>query len=243
MQNPIRLLVHGASGRMGQAVLRLAQADPRFSIAAAVSHGGAGISDLSAPSIIAANLRQCPAFDVAIGFSLAEGLPALVTLCRDRGAGLVSGTTGIDEQLRAMLVEAGKTIPVVWASNFSLGVAVLEDLARQASLALQGWQVEIIETHHVHKLDAPSGTALTLAKAVGEASGRVPSIKSRREGEVVGEHVVTFAGIGETLQLRHDASSRDIFARGALEAAAQLHGRSAAYFSFGELLRTKNVSH
>lgn len=242
MHLPIRLLVHGASGRMGQSVLRLAQADPRFSIAAAVSGSGAAIPGLSAPSIAAAGLAECPPFDVAVGFSLVEGLPALIMLCKERGAGLVSGTTGIDEQLRTMLVQAGKSIPVVWASNFSLGVAVLEDLVGRASWALQGWPVRIIETHHVQKLDAPSGTALTLAKAVTEASGNVPLIESRREGEVVGEHMVTFVGIGETVQLRHDASDRDIFARGALEAACSLHGRSAGYFSFRELVRKSNVS-
>lgn len=236
-------MVHGASGRMGQAVLRLAQADPRFSIVATVSRAGVGIPGLSAPSITPAGLADCPPFDVAIGFSLAEGLPALVALCRDRGSGLVSGTTGIDERLRLLLVEAGNVIPVVWASNFSLGVAVLEALVRRASVALAGWPVTIVETHHVHKLDLPSGTALSLAKAAGEVSGSRPTIESRREGEVVGEHVVTFAGVGETVQLRHDAGDRDIFARGALEAAANLHGRSAGYFSFCDLVQSRFISH
>lgn len=220
MAAPLKLLVHGASGRMGRSLLRLVADDPRFVVAAAISR----------------DLSNCPEFDVAIDFSLPEGFDAILGLCRARGAGLVSGTTGLSESQRDALVAAGRTIPIVWASNFSLGVVVLEDLIRRAAQALPGWSAQITETHHVHKKDAPSGTALTLAKAHAAVSGAMPAIESIREGEVIGDHRIRFEGPGERLELRHHAVDRDIFARGALEAAVRLHGRPAGSYEFSELL-------
>jgi 4-hydroxy-tetrahydrodipicolinate reductase len=125
---------------------------------------------------------------------------------------------------------------VLWASNFSLGVAVLEDLVRRATAALPGWQAQIRETHHVHKLDAPSGTALSLARAAQAGSGRTPDIESLRVGEVIGEHLIELRGPGETLELGHKAGNRDIFALGALHAASLLAGRAPGSYRLGELL-------
>jgi 4-hydroxy-tetrahydrodipicolinate reductase len=220
MTQPLRLLIHGASGRMGSALLRLAADDSRFVVAAAVGR----------------DLSGCPDFDVAIDFSLPAGFDAVLDLCRSRAAALVSGTTGLSESQREALANAGNEIPVVWASNFSLGVVVLEDLVRRAATALPGWHAEITETHHVHKKDAPSGTALTLAKAHQTASGSEPAIVSIREGEVVGEHRIRLDGPGEWLELRHHASDRDIFARGALEAAARLRGRPPGCYGLPDLI-------
>ena len=234
MGQEIRLLVHGASGRMGRAVLRLAGADPRFRVVAAVSRSGAAPDDAVA-ALASAALAQAPAFDVAVDFSLPAALPALLDLCVQRGAALVSGTTGLDPGLRARLAAAADAVPVAWASNFSLGVVVLEDLLRRAAGALP-WPVDIVETHHVHKLDAPSGTAITLAAAAAEVQGRTPPIESVREGEVVGTHRIRLRGVGESLELAHVASDRDIFARGALETAARLWGRPARLWRLPELL-------
>jgi len=222
MTTPLRLLIHGASGRMGQALLRLAAADGRFEV-------------VSTPPSSADSLVNCPEFDVAIDFSLPPGFDRILKLCRSRLCGLVSGTTGLSDAQRLALAKAGEEIPIVWASNFSLGVVVLEDLIRRAAKALPGWHAEITETHHVHKKDAPSGTALTLAKAQTEVSGTAPTIASIREGEVVGDHRIRLDGPGEWLELRHHAVDRDIFARGALEAALRLHGRAAGAYSLPEL--------
>jgi 4-hydroxy-tetrahydrodipicolinate reductase len=137
---------------------------------------------------------------------------------------------------RVGLDRAARSIPVLWASNFSLGVAVLEDLVRRASAALPAWQVQIRETHHVHKKDAPSGTALTLARAAAAGNGLMPPIESLREGEVVGEHRVRLVGPGEALELSHSAGDRDIFALGALHAASLLAGRGPGQYRLGELL-------
>jgi 4-hydroxy-tetrahydrodipicolinate reductase len=220
MTQPLRLLIHGASGRMGRSLLRLATDDARFVVAGAVGR----------------DLSDCPGFDVAIDFSLPEGFDAILGLCRARGAGLVSGTTGLSDDQRRAMREAGQDIAVVWASNFSLGVLVLQDLVRRAAQALPGWRAEITETHHIHKKDAPSGTALTLARAHAAISGSMPAIESIREGEVVGDHRIRLQGQGEWLELRHHAEDRDIFARGALEAAARLRGRAPGNVEFAELL-------
>ncbi|MCX7043616.1 MAG: 4-hydroxy-tetrahydrodipicolinate reductase [Gammaproteobacteria bacterium] len=234
--NPIRLLVHGATGRMGKALIRLAAGDARLAVVAAVSRSGEPSADASVPSFRADAIGAWPAFDVAVDFSLPEGFDRLLDACRQRGAALVSGTTGLEGRQQMHLAEASSDIPVLWASNFSLGVVVLHELVRKVSASLPDWDVAIVETHHVHKLDAPSGTALTLGKAASEASGRKPAIESIRQGEVIGEHVVRFSGAGETLELSHRASDRDIFARGALEAARRLALQPAGQFSLAELL-------
>jgi 4-hydroxy-tetrahydrodipicolinate reductase len=235
MSEPIRLLVHGASGRMGRALLRLAAGDARLRVAAAVSRTGAPIESASVPVLSVDALASCPDFDVAVDFSLPAALPALLELCERRGAALVSGTTGLDPQLRARMAQAAQSVPLLWASNFSLGVVVLEDLLRRAASALP-WPVSIEETHHVHKLDAPSGTAISLAAAAAQVQGHSPAIESIRLGEVVGTHRIRLSGPGETLELAHVADDRDIFARGALEAALRISGRAARAWTLPELL-------
>ena len=232
--DPIRLLVHGASGRMGRAVFRLAAAAPRFAVVAAVSRAGADIE--GAAGVAAAAVEDAPAFDLAIDFSLPEAFDGILTLCLQREAALVSGTTGLDEAQRQRLENASNRIETLWASNFSLGVAVLEELVKRASAALPDWPVSLLETHHVHKKDAPSGTALTLARAAQAVTGRAPEIDSIREGEVVGIHRLRFAGPGETLELGHVAGDRDLFARGALQAAALVAWRGPGAYRLGELL-------
>jgi 4-hydroxy-tetrahydrodipicolinate reductase len=187
------------------------------------------------PAFGTAELASIPAFDVAIDFSLPPGLHALIEFCEARKAALVSGTTGLDAQMRTRMAQAAHSIPMLWASNFSLGIVLLEDLLCRAAAAVP-WPVSITEIHHVHKLDAPSGTAITLAAAAAQAGGTTAPIESIREGEVVGTHRIRLQGPGETLELGHVASDRDIFARGALEAAFRLSGRAPGAWSLPGLL-------
>ena len=231
---PIRLLVHGASGRMGRAVLRLALEDDRFAVVAAASRAGESLE--GAPGLAAADLETAPDFDLAIDFSLPDGFDGILSLCVDRNAALVSGTTGLAPAQQARLEQASGRIATLVAANFSLGVAVLEDLLKRATAALPDWPLSLVETHHVHKLDAPSGTALALARAAQAVNGRAPAIESLREGEVVGIHRLAFAGPGETLELGHVAGDREIFARGALHAATLVVDRGPGAYRLGELL-------
>lgn len=230
---PLRLLIHGASGRMGSALLRLAAEAPDLRVVAAVSRDGvAGGRD----AVRAAALDAAGDFDVAVDFSLPDALAPLLALCQARARPLVSGTTGLSPAQRASLQAAGEAIPVLWAANFSLGVVILEDLVERAARALPGWQARIVETHHVRKLDAPSGTALVLARAVTRGNGVDPLIESIREGDVVGDHRIELQGPGERLVFEHQAADRDIFARGALEAARLLARQPPGFHRFADLL-------
>jgi len=233
---PTRLLIHGASGRMGQALLRLAAEDSSLQVVAAVVRKPPIQRVIDGiPHFAASELAGAPAFDVAIDFSLPEGFDPILALCAERGAGLVSGTTGISDQQQAALAAAAARIPLVWATNFSLGVAVLAELVERAAAALPGWDCDIVESHHVHKKDAPSGTALTLGESALHG-GAAPRYASLRAGDIIGEHFVQFTGLGERVELVHRATNRDIFARGALHAAKQLRQRSPGQYRVRDLL-------
>lgn len=222
---------------MGQALLRLAAEQPTlYSVAAAVTRRAPAQRVVEGvPHFAATELSGAPAFDVAIDFSLPEGFDPILALCVERGAPLVSGTTGIDAAQQGALAKAATRIPLVWATNFSLGVAVLAELVERAASALPGWDVDIVESHHIHKKDAPSGTALTLGQAAGSA-GQPVHYASLRAGDIVGEHTVQFAGLGERIELTHRATHRDIFARGALHVARALEGRAAGAYRVRDLL-------
>jgi len=234
---PTRLLIHGASGRMGQALLRLAAEDERLQVTAAVTRR------TPAPRVIdgvayfsASELAGTPEFDVAIDFSLPAGFDAILALCVERKAGLVSGTTGLDAGQQAALTQAAAHIPLIQASNFSLGVAVLSELVERAAAQLPGWDCDIVESHHIHKQDAPSGTALTLGACAGQG-GATPRYASLRAGDIVGEHLVQFTGLGERVELTHRAMNRDIFARGALHVARQLSARAPGRYQVRDFVQ------
>ena len=233
---PLRLLIHGASGRMGQALLRLGPRLPDSRVVAGVcgDRPGQRVVD-GVPQFAASELGGVPAFDVAIDFSRPEGFERILALCTERGAALVSGTTGLSESQFAALDQAAVRIPCAWAANFSLGVAVLSRLVEQAVPALAGWDCDIVESHHARKIDAPSGTALALG-AVASAAGAEPRYASVRAGDIVGEHLVQFTGMGERLELAHRATNRDVFARGALHAARRLQGRPPGRYGLRDLL-------
>jgi 4-hydroxy-tetrahydrodipicolinate reductase len=232
---PTIVLVHGASGRMGQALLRLAAERTDLQVVAAVSQMvGQRVVD-GVPQFNASELPGVPAFDVAIDFSLPEGFEHVLALCAERGAALVSGTTGLNDAQKATIDAAATRIAVLWASNFSLGVAVLTGLVERAAQALPGWDCDIIEAHHSHKQDAPSGTALSLG-AAAEHGGARPRYASLRAGDIVGEHTVQFATYGERIELIHRAGNRDIFARGALYAATRLASRAPGAYRLADLI-------
>lgn len=235
MNEPLRILIHGASGRMGQALLRLAAERPDLQVVAAVSRRVESRAIDGIPQFASSELAGVPAFDVAIDFSLPEGFEGVLAACRSRGAALVSGTTGLSARQQEALQSAASSIAILWSANFSLGVAVLNDLVERAASALAGWDCDIVESHHVHKQDAPSGTALALG-AAAQRGGAQPRYASLRAGDIVGEHLVQFTTLGERIELVHRATNRDIFARGALHAASRLAGRTPGVYRLRELL-------
>jgi 4-hydroxy-tetrahydrodipicolinate reductase len=225
-QSPVRVLLIGAAGRMGQTVRDLAQSDPEIEIAAQC--------DLGDP--IAPVIKNC---DVAIDFSHADAIDEICRAALTNGKSLLIGTTGHSQEQRTIIEEAAHSVPVVFASNFSVGVNVLFWLTRKAAELLGAdFSPEIIETHHKMKKDAPSGTAKTLGEILKTAdkTHREILIRSIREGEVVGEHTVLFSGPGERLELTHRAASREIFARGALRAAKWIVGKPPGLYSMQDVL-------
>ena len=145
----------------------------------------------------------------------------------------MSGTTGLGDDARDALHLAATRVPVLWEPNMSLGVHVLTELVRRASTVLAEWDAEIVETHHRAKVDAPSGTALRLAESTGRA--RV-GMHALRGGDVVGDHAVHFLGGGERIELTHRATSRDVFAHGALRAARWIVGRPPGRYALRDVL-------
>jgi 4-hydroxy-tetrahydrodipicolinate reductase len=234
-QSRVRIVINGATGRMGEALVRIAAIDACLEVVAAVSGSVEQRVVDGIPHFSAGELEGLPTFDVAIDFSRPDGFCRILELCVQRSVALVSGTTGLDAAHRDAMQAAAAGIPVLWASNFSLGVAVLADLVERAARALPGWDCDIVEAHHRNKVDAPSGTALSLGEAAGQG-GAVPRYASLRAGDIVGEHTVQFTGVGERIELVHRAGNREIFARGALHAAARLAGRSPGLYRIGDIL-------
>jgi 4-hydroxy-tetrahydrodipicolinate reductase len=225
----MRVCLIGSRGRMGRAIVAAAQQVDGVSISAEVDAGDS----------VEAGLKSC---DVAIDFSTAGATQEICAAAETLKRPLVIGTTGHSAAQREAIKAHSKTIPIVLASNFSVGVNTLFWLTARAARLLGGsFQVEIEETHHVMKKDAPSGTARTLAEILqAERGGPEVRVHSIREGEVVGEHIVTFAGLGERLELIHKADSRKTFAVGALTAAKWVGGKAAALYSMQDVLGLTN---
>jgi 4-hydroxy-tetrahydrodipicolinate reductase len=268
----IRAAIIGVSGRMGRALVRAASISPDISIVAAVASAqssalgkdagelaGVGATGVQVTADLATALSQV---DVAIDFSNPQATQSNLTACREARKPLLIGTTGFATDLTAAFAVAARDIPLLVAPNTSLGVTLLIELVRQAARALPAqFDIEIIEAHHRMKRDAPSGTALALGKAAAEGRGRpLGSEESAvrkegvarqdgeigfavvRGGDIVGEHTVLFAGMGESLTLSHQATDRAIFARGALQAAAWLESRPAGQYFMRDLVAHKSGS-
>jgi 4-hydroxy-tetrahydrodipicolinate reductase len=229
-----RILIYGATGRMGQALLRLTKTHPALHVVAAVARDASRIID--APAFSTSQLSQVPEFDAAIDFSLPEAFDSILNLCVSRKAALVSGTTGLSDAQRNAMQNAAQHIPVVWSANYSLGVAVLKHLSAEAAKVLGHWSADIFEAHHVHKQDAPSGTALALGESVKAYYQGDVHYQSQRAGDIVGEHTVQFAGSGERIELTHRATNRDIFAAGALNAAERISAKPPGFNRFETLI-------
>ncbi len=221
---PMRVLLVGAAGRMGKTVLDLAQNDSDIQITAQ--------SDLG--DSIEPEMKSC---DVAIDFSQADSIDEICRAALKHGKSLVIGTTGHSQQQRKTIEETARSIPIVLASNFSVGVNVLFWLTQKASELLgSDFNPDIVETHHKMKKDAPSGTAKTLAEILTAMRNSEIPIESIRQGDVVGEHTVIFSGPGERLELSHRAADRGIFARGALRAAKWIINKPPGLYSMQDVL-------
>ena len=222
--SPVRVTLIGAAGRMGETVRELAEKDPDIQIAELCDLG-----DSIEPA-----MKTC---DVAIDFSQADSIDEICRAASHHGKSLVIGTTGHSQQQRKTIEETAHSVPIVLASNFSVGVNVLFWLTQKAAELLgSDFNPEIVETHHKMKKDAPSGTAKTLAEILKSVRSSEIAIQSIREGDVVGEHTVIFEGPGERLELTHRAANRGIFALGAIRAAKWIVHKAPGLYSMQHVL-------
>lgn len=254
----VRIGVTGATGRMGREVIGLAVDRPDVSVVLAVSRDpdGEAVDGVEvSPAEDLEALVEDREPHVLVDFTAPEATEEYATLAGDRGVAFVSGTTGLDASQEGTLDEAAESVPVLHASNFSRGIATLRAAVADAVAELPAYDVEVIETHHRGKRDAPSGTASDLVDAVEEArdgrtgdrvhgrSGHAPrsegevGVHSVRAGAVTGEHVVVLAGNDEQLRLEHRAGDRRTFAAGALDAAEWLTDRDPGRYDLGEVGR------
>ncbi len=225
--NSIRLAIAGA-GRMGQSIAALAGSTPDLEVAGIWRRG----EDLD---------RLLQHADVLIDFSLPEATNTILTAATARGIPLVCGVSGLPDAAMRRLESAAVNIPIVYDRNMSLGIAVLQRSVRRAAAALgSGFNVVINEVHHVHKKDAPSGTALKLGEAIADALGESAEetirYESGRRGEVPGDHEVILSSDTEQLRFRHSVTTRDVFAAGAIRSARWIIGQSAGLYSMQEVL-------
>jgi len=253
----VKVAIAGAGGRMGRALIEAVLADRSLTLAAALDVAGSpAIGERVGGTEIGADPRALEQADVLIDFTRPEGTLAHLSHAR----AMVIGTTGFSASQRALILEKAKSLPIVMAANFAVGVNATYKLAETAARILgEGYDVEIVEAHHRHKVDAPSGTALRLGEVVAKALNRKLSEVARhgrqgetgerppaqigfhaiRGGDIVGEHTVIFAGLGERVEVTVRSQSRMTYALGALRAAKFLQGRAPGLYDMQDVLGLK----
>jgi 4-hydroxy-tetrahydrodipicolinate reductase len=266
-----RAALIGATGRMGMAIVRASVACEGLEIVAAVASAGSKSAGLDVGEVAGEKalgvhvLGELPPdlakAQVAIDFSRPELSLRALNVCRAARVPIVIGTTGHGAEFEARVAGAARDIAVLVAPNTSIGVAVAQELVRIAARALPPeFEIEIVEAHHKHKLDAPSGTALALAESAAQARGLDPrdihtgrsgqgarrpgeiGVASVRAGDIVGTHTVLFAGTGERLTVGHEATDRSIFAFGAIRAATWLATQKPGRYTMANVLGLKTTA-
>ena len=262
----LRIAVAGAGGRMGRTLIEAVAAAPDMVLAAALEQPGSPFLGRDAGELIGAanGIKVSEAIDAAlrgadclIDFTRPAGTLAHLEACRRLGVHLVIGTTGFDAAGKAAIGAAARDIPIVFAPNMAIGVNVVFSLLQAAAKALaSGYDVEIIEAHHRHKVDAPSGTALRMGEVVAAAQGKdleqcalygreghtgerdanTIGFATVRGGDIVGDHTVLFAGTGERVEISHKAASRMPYASGALRAARFMADKGSGVYDMQDVL-------
>lgn len=246
------IILSGANGKMGRVITRLAEIDNACKIVAGIDIND--FCDNDYPVFTDASKCDVPA-DVIVDFSHPSAFNSLMEFAKVRRIPIIMATTGLSEAQRASLLEYSKDIPVFFSANMSLGINLLINLAKKATAILEGnFDIEVIEKHHNQKIDAPSGTALAIADGISETLKNKPEyiydrhsvrkkraeneigIHSVRGGTIVGEHEVIFAGQDEVITLAHQATSKEVFAVGAIKAAKFMKDKPAGLYDMNDLI-------
>jgi 4-hydroxy-tetrahydrodipicolinate reductase len=262
-----RIAITGAAGRMGRSLIEACQQTAGVDVTVALEHPDSSLLDSDVGDLVGVGKlgvligsdlsAVVDDFDVLIDFTRPESTLANLEVCRQTGRRLVIGTTGFSDEEKARIKAASQDIGVVFAPNMSVGVNVCLKLLDMAARALgDDVDIEVIEAHHRHKVDAPSGTALRMGEVVADALGRdlkscavygregntgerdrkTIGFETIRAGDIVGDHTVLFAGAGERIEITHKASSRMTFANGAVRAAGWLMGQKSGLFDMQDVL-------
>ncbi|KAA1195293.1 4-hydroxy-tetrahydrodipicolinate reductase [Photorhabdus heterorhabditis] len=268
----IRVAIVGAGGRMGRQLIQAVHKLSGVVLGVALERSGSSLIGADAGELVGighTGVTVCDDpknvvdnFDVLIDFTRPEGTLAHLEICRQHGKAIVIGTTGFDDEAKQTIKDASADIPIVFAANFSVGVnLVLKLLEKAAKVMGEYTDIEIIEAHHRHKVDAPSGTALAMGESIAHALGRdlkecavyaregytgerdpkSIGFSTIRAGDMVGEHTAMFADIGERVEITHKASSRTTFANGAVKAALWLNGKNNGLFDMKDVLNLDSL--
>jgi 4-hydroxy-tetrahydrodipicolinate reductase len=252
----MKIAIAGSSGRMGRTLIEAVLKDGELRLAVALEQAGSAFLGKDAGElvgspcgvVITADFESALAgADCLIDFTRPAGTLAHLAACRRHGVAMVIGTTGMEAGQRQLIAEAARDIPIVFAPNMAVGVNLVFKLLDTAARVLsQGYDIEVIEAHHRHKVDAPSGTALRMGEVVAAVYGREGVTGERdpstigfatvRGGDIVGDHTVLFAGTGERVEITHKAASRMPYALGSLRAARFLEGRKNGLFDMQDVL-------
>ncbi|KJV25872.1 4-hydroxy-tetrahydrodipicolinate reductase [Pantoea sp. SM3] len=263
----IRIAIVGAPGRMGRNLIQAVQQAEGVALGAALARSGSSLLGADAGELAGIGktgitvtddlLKVVHDFDVLIDFTRPEGTLEYLAFCREHQKAMVIGTTGFDEAGKEAIRAAAEEIGIVFAANFSVGVNLVLNLLQQAAKVMGDYaDIEIVEAHHRHKVDAPSGTALAMGEAIadamnwnldehavyareghtGERKAQTIGFATVRAGDIVGEHTAMFADIGERVEITHKASSRMTFANGAVKAASWLKNKKSGLYDMRDVL-------
>jgi 4-hydroxy-tetrahydrodipicolinate reductase len=263
----IRIAIVGAPGRMGRNLIQAVQQAEGVALGAALARSGSSLLGADAGELAGIGrtgitvtddlLKVVNDFDVLIDFTRPEGTLEYLAFCRKHKKAMVIGTTGFDEAGKEAIRAAAEEIGIVFAANFSVGVNLVLNLLQQAAKVMGDYaDIEIVEAHHRHKVDAPSGTALAMGEAIadamnwkldehavyareghtGERQAQTIGFATVRAGDIVGEHTAMFADIGERVEITHKASSRMTFANGAVKAASWLKNKKSGLYDMRDVL-------
>lgn len=263
----IRIAIVGAPGRMGRNLIQAVQQSEGVALGAALARSGSSLLCADAGELAGIGktgitvtddlLKVVNDFDVLIDFTRPEGTLGYLAFCREHQKAMVIGTTGFDEAGKEAIRAAAEEIGIVFAANFSVGVNLVLNLLQQAAKVMGDYaDIEIVEAHHRHKVDAPSGTALAMGEAIadamnwnldehavyareghtGERKAQTIGFATVRAGDIVGEHTAMFADIGERVEITHKASSRMTFANGAVKAASWLKNKKSGLYDMRDVL-------
>ena len=268
----VRIAIAGAAGRMGRNLVKATYHNPQASVGAASERPessliGVDVGELCGEGHFDISLvddleKTIPDFDVIIDFTAPVSTMANLELCKQHGKKLVIGTTGFSEQEKEQIDAAAKQIPIIMAPNYSVGVNLVFKLLEKAAQVMGDYcDIEIVEAHHRHKVDAPSGTALGMGEAIANAMGNnlndvavyaregITGERTKdeigfatiRAGDIVGEHTAMFADIGERVEITHKATDRMTFANGAVKAAIWLNDKPAGFYTMTDVLGLSDI--